>query len=258
MIRDKSMIKLTHLSHEGFVLNSDLIELLESTPDTVITLTTGQKLRVSESADEIITRVVEFRRACFERPCLCPTSHKRCERWLTRQPNLRLPRESISRPSPVSCWASEESSAGLILEGGHIQEIMAPTALLIVLGGTMGAVMIMTPMNTLRGGIKALGKVFIERVESAEDMIDQIVEYSSLARKNGIVALEDAAGQVADPFLRKALNLAVDGTDLQELRRMMELEIEIEERTSESRRPKSSKAPADMLPPSGSSAPCSA
>jgi flagellar protein FlbD len=45
------------------VLNSDLIEYLEITPDTVITLTTGQKLRVSESADEVIARVIEFRRA---------------------------------------------------------------------------------------------------------------------------------------------------------------------------------------------------
>jgi flagellar protein FlbD len=66
------MIKLTHLSHESFVLNADLIEQLESTPDTVITLTTGQKLRVSESADEIIARVVEFRRSVLERPCPCP------------------------------------------------------------------------------------------------------------------------------------------------------------------------------------------
>jgi chemotaxis protein MotA len=123
---------------------------------------------------------------------------------------------------------------GLILEGGHIQEIIAPTALLIVLGGTVGAVMIMTPMHTLRAGIKGLGKVFFEKSESSEDMIGQIVQYSSLARKSGIVALEDAAGEVQDPFLRKALNLAVDGTDLQELRRMMELEIEIEEHSSES------------------------
>ena len=58
------MIKLTRLSNEPLVLNSDLIEYLEATPDTVITLTTGQKLRVSESADEIIARVIEFRKAC--------------------------------------------------------------------------------------------------------------------------------------------------------------------------------------------------
>ena len=67
------MIKLTRLSHELLVLNSDLIEYMEATPDTVITLTTGQKLRVSESADEVIARIVEFRRSILDRSCHCPT-----------------------------------------------------------------------------------------------------------------------------------------------------------------------------------------
>ena len=123
---------------------------------------------------------------------------------------------------------------GLVLEGGHVQEIIAPTALLIVLGGTMGAVMITTPMHTLRAGVRALGKVFVEKCDAPESMIDLIVDYSSKARKSGIVALEQVALEAQDPFLRKALNLAVDGTDLQELRKMMELEIEIEERAGES------------------------
>ncbi len=59
------MIKLTRLkSHDHeFVLNVDLIETVEETPDTVITLTTGKKIIVEESSDEIIRRVVEFRRA---------------------------------------------------------------------------------------------------------------------------------------------------------------------------------------------------
>lgn len=57
------MIKLTRLNHEPFVLNSDLIEYMEMKPDTVITLTTGQKLMVAESAEEVIARVVAFRRA---------------------------------------------------------------------------------------------------------------------------------------------------------------------------------------------------
>ncbi len=66
------MIKLTRLSRELLVLNPDLIEYMEATPDTVITLTTGQKLRVSETADEVIERVIEFRRAVLERNCQCP------------------------------------------------------------------------------------------------------------------------------------------------------------------------------------------
>jgi flagellar protein FlbD len=66
------MIKLTRLSREPLVLNADLIEYMEATPDTVITLTTGQKLRVSETADEVIARVIEFRQAVFGRSCRCP------------------------------------------------------------------------------------------------------------------------------------------------------------------------------------------
>ncbi len=56
------MIQLTRLNQQQLVLNSDLIEHIESTPDTVITLTTGAKFMVRESAEEIIRRVAEFRR----------------------------------------------------------------------------------------------------------------------------------------------------------------------------------------------------
>ncbi len=56
------MIRLTRLNHAPLVLNSDLIEHIDVTPDTVITLTTGQILRVRETAEEVVDRMVEFRR----------------------------------------------------------------------------------------------------------------------------------------------------------------------------------------------------
>ncbi|MGO4881697.1 MAG: flagellar FlbD family protein [Bryobacteraceae bacterium] len=59
------MIQLTRLNHLPLVLNADLIESIEVTPDTVIALTTGQKLVVLETADEVVRRVVEFRRAIY-------------------------------------------------------------------------------------------------------------------------------------------------------------------------------------------------
>ena len=59
------MIRLTRLNRAPLVLNSDLIEHIDVTPDTVITLTTGQILRVRESAEEVIHRIVEFRRQIF-------------------------------------------------------------------------------------------------------------------------------------------------------------------------------------------------
>jgi flagellar protein FlbD len=57
------MIRLTRLNHVQLVVNSDLIEHLEMTPDTVISLTTGQKLMVLETPEQVIERVIEFRRA---------------------------------------------------------------------------------------------------------------------------------------------------------------------------------------------------
>ena len=70
------MIRLTRLNRAPLVLNSDLIEHIDVTPDTVITLTTGQILRVRETAEEVIHRIVRFRREIFgpdglptESPC---------------------------------------------------------------------------------------------------------------------------------------------------------------------------------------------
>lgn len=62
------MVRLTRLNHAVLVLNSDLIEHIDVTPDTVITLTTGQILRVRETAEEVVERIVEFRRRIFAGP----------------------------------------------------------------------------------------------------------------------------------------------------------------------------------------------
>ncbi|MBM3745546.1 MAG: flagellar motor protein [Acidobacteria bacterium] len=118
---------------------------------------------------------------------------------------------------------------GLILEGGKVQEILQPTAALIVFGGTIGAVMVTVPLHVFLGAGKRLMAVFFEKQETPQVVIEELIGYATKARKNGIVALEHEAEQVEDPFLRKALNLAVDGTDLQEIRKMMELEIGVDE-----------------------------
>lgn len=64
------MIQLTRLNHVPLIVNSDLIEQVEVTPDTVVTLTTGQKLLVLESADDVVEKVIHFRRAILgDSPC---------------------------------------------------------------------------------------------------------------------------------------------------------------------------------------------
>ena len=71
--------------------------------------------------------------------------------------------------------------------------------------------------------------MILDKTNPPDAVIEELIGYAASARRNGLVALEDEALQVQDPFLRKALNLAVDGTDLQEIRNMMQLEIELPE-----------------------------
>ena len=123
--------------------------------------------------------------------------------------------------------------AGFMMEGGKVQEITQVTAALIVLGGTVGAVMITTPLNVLIRAAKQIGSVVFGKVHPMEATIEEIVECASVARKNGIVSLEQQAATIGDPFLRKALNLAVDGIEAERIREIMELEITVFEQHSE-------------------------
>jgi chemotaxis protein MotA len=122
---------------------------------------------------------------------------------------------------------------GLYLEGGRASDVGQYTAALIVLGGTLGAVMLTTPLRLLGAALKRVREVFWETTPPAADGMEQLLDFARQARRSGIVSLESDADALADPFLRKALSLAVDGTDLQDLRRIMELEIELAERRGE-------------------------
>jgi chemotaxis protein MotA len=122
---------------------------------------------------------------------------------------------------------------GLLLEKGSIQDVAQATAAMIVMGGTLGAVLVTTPLPVFVRACKGLGSAFLVEASSTAATIDSLIRYATLARKNGIVSLETEAGAIADPFMRKALNLAVDGTDLQELRKMMELDISLGELAGE-------------------------
>lgn len=147
------------------------------------------------------------------------------------------PRKPSSQPDIATIGGLVLAAAGilggLILDGGKLTDIAQVTALLIVLGGTIGAVMVTTPLHTLIRAGKCLGNVFFERKESALEVIDEIISYATKARKNSLISLETDLPKIGDPFLRKAISLSVDGTDLQELRKMMELDIALEQRSGE-------------------------
>lgn len=122
---------------------------------------------------------------------------------------------------------------GLLIEGGKVKDVAQFTTALIVLGGTVGAVMVSTPLKTLKGAARRLASVFFDSSPDLKAAMEEVISYATKARKQGLVSLEQTANEIEDPFLRKALNLAVDGADIQEIRSILQLEIEIDEQEGE-------------------------
>ncbi len=116
--------------------------------------------------------------------------------------------------------------AGLLLEGGHLGQVLQPTAAMIVFGGTLGAVMLQFPLRTVGRAALRLVNLFLHRSDGGAALVRQIVGFANKARRNGIISLDQDLETIADPFLRQALTLAVDGTEPAELRRIMEVLIE--------------------------------
>lgn len=114
---------------------------------------------------------------------------------------------------------------GQVLEGGHVSSLAQPTALLIVLGGTMGAVMLQSPYTVFVRGIRMVRWVWYPPVINNQRVISQVTGWSHVARREGLLALENIGNQLADPFMRKGLQLLVDGAEPERLREVLEVEI---------------------------------
>lgn len=115
---------------------------------------------------------------------------------------------------------------GQVLEGGHVSSLVQPTAFLIVVGGTLGAVMLQSPLAIFVAGMKMGGWVFRPPVLAHREIIQTIVRWSQTARKEGLLALERQLGSVQDTFARKGLQLLVDGVEPERLREVLEVDID--------------------------------
>ncbi len=116
--------------------------------------------------------------------------------------------------------------AGLLIEGGNIGQILQPTAALIVFGGTMGAVLLQFPMSTVLAAFRSLVHVFAAHRKQNDQIIRLLVSFANKARRNGVVSLDSDLQSIENPFLRQSLMLAVDGTEPNELRRIMQVSLD--------------------------------
>jgi chemotaxis protein MotA len=114
----------------------------------------------------------------------------------------------------------------MVMEGGNPASILLPPALLLVFVGTFAVSMAGSTLKDTIGSLKAMVKAFTGKITDPEQSIKTVVDFADRARREGLLALEEAAKEIDDPFLRKGIELAVDGTDPQELREILEAEID--------------------------------
>jgi chemotaxis protein MotA len=122
---------------------------------------------------------------------------------------------------------------GQALEGGHVGSVMQLTAFMIVFGGTIGAVAVSFPMNEFIRGFKMGFGTLKQTKSDLMQLLDQAVDLAGVARRDGVLALEQRLPELKDPFLKRAVGFIVDGVDATVARDALETEImhEFEEGT---------------------------
>jgi chemotaxis protein MotA len=116
--------------------------------------------------------------------------------------------------------------AGLLIEGGSIGQMLQPTAALIVFGGTMGAVLLQFSLPTVGAAFRRVLHLFAAHGKQSDTLVSQLVSFANKARRNGVVSLDADLQTIQDPFLKRALMLAVDGTEPLELRKIMRVNLD--------------------------------
>ena len=115
---------------------------------------------------------------------------------------------------------------GHVAEGGYLSSLVQPAAFLIVVGGTAGAILLQSPLRVFLGGMKMVKWVFVPPPVRHERTIGLIVEWSFLARREGLLALDRQSKEVEDPFIRHGLQMLVDGVEPGSLRESLEIEAD--------------------------------
>ena len=113
----------------------------------------------------------------------------------------------------------------MTLDGGNLMSLLQLSALVIVAGGTLGAILLQTPMTVFMRGLKMLTWVFFPPRDDREEYLRLITDWLRIARHQFVLALDPIAEQQTDPFLRQGLRLVVDGVDAPQIRSVLEAVI---------------------------------
>src|SRR5690606_33808727 len=139
----------------------------------------------------------------------------------------RTDKQTMDRLSVIGAvLAISAMIGGSVLKGAGLSGLRSPAAFVIVIVGTIAAILLQTSMPTFLRALKLLPWVFKPPAHDHAAVIAQIVEWSSTARKQGLLGLEAQVAQQSDPFMGKGLQMVVDGLEPESIRQMLEIELE--------------------------------
>jgi chemotaxis protein MotA len=116
---------------------------------------------------------------------------------------------------------------GQAIEGGHAKTLLQLAALLVVFGGTFGAVLLSFGTEDVRRAVAGVRDAFIDPLEPVEAAMARILMYAKRARRAGVLSLDGDLASEPDPFLRRALTMAVDGASQSQIRHALEIEMDV-------------------------------
>lgn len=235
------MILVHRLSGEPLYLNADLVESVETTPDTVVTLVDGRRVFVQEEPSAVVERVRSFRAS------LLVAADDMRESRVTRgtAPNLSVvpgagdarqpPRDEEGRVDLLFIAGLLVALGGIVLamviDGNSLGPLVGPSSFLLVVTATIGAAIMSYRGAELSGMPKSALKAATAEVPDVQATITQLAQLAETARREGMLALERRLDEVNDRFLRLGVQLLVDGADEDVVRDTLEIELaSIEER----------------------------
>lgn len=117
---------------------------------------------------------------------------------------------------------------GQVLEGGHVSQIMQGTAALIVFGGTAGAMLVSYPTEDIVRAFKLIPVIYKKVDLDVRPVIEEIIKIASIARKEGVLAVEGQRENIKNPLFKKTIKFVIDGFEPNTVREIIETEIELQ------------------------------
>lgn len=214
------MILLHRLRGEPLYLNADLIESVESTPDTVVTLVDGRRVFVEEAPGVVVDRVTEFRASL-----LVAADDLRDG----ARPSLAVVPDEDGGADPMFLVGLGLVLFGIVasmlIDGNSLGPLIGPSSFLLVFVATLGAGVMAYRKEELSALPKSAVKAVRADVPEVQGTITQLAQLAETARRDGMLALENRLEEIDDRFVQLGVQLLVDGVDEEVVQETLEIEI---------------------------------